>query len=234
MPPSSHPPETGPPSHPSPADAGKVVRQHAHDVRNQLNSLELGVTLIQELASGDEEVVSTLSQMRQALALIEASLKLVVRRFSEPRPVSIPAWELAGMWRSGLALLLPSNQTVDWIPPEPTLTFWLDPAGVGTLMTDLILTISRRSKGRPLRILFRRKPDGFSAVELREPPQDLQLGQAFLEDFAGQIIRHGGQSTHSKEEVTGEWVYLLTFPPRAADPPSSATPDAPSPHSPPG
>lgn len=230
MPPSSPPPETGfhsPPASSPVSEAGKVARQHAHDVRNQLNSLELGMTLIEELTSADEDLISTMNRMRQGFAMIEASLKSLVRRFAEPRPMYVPASELAKMWQAGLTPLLPSNQAVEWTPSAPEMTFWLDPAGVGALITDLVLTFSRRSGGRPVRIHFRSQIGNEPAVELREPPQDLPLSREFLEDFAAQIVRHGGQFEYARDDCSGEWTCLLTFPSPATSPASSTIRNAP-------
>lgn len=194
------------------AEAGKAARQHAHDVRNQLNSMELGMTLISDLSGEDADVVSTLGQMRQSLSLVEASLKSLVRRFSTPHPTSLPAWELVKLWQPALAPLLPADRAVEWIAPDSSIVFWLDGASVGGLLRDMILTIFRRNKNRTLRISFAASGDGHSVIELREPSQELPLNREFVDDIALQISRQNGRLECLRTEIQNDWIYRLTFP----------------------
>src|SRR5579862_1210929 len=71
------------------------VRQLTHDVRNQLNGLELEATLIAE-SPATSEAIESLTRIREQLHRVAANLKTLSAKFADPSPAPspIPATEL--------------------------------------------------------------------------------------------------------------------------------------------
>ncbi|HET6408998.1 MAG TPA: hypothetical protein VFG14_14015 [Chthoniobacteraceae bacterium] len=89
------------------------VRQHTHDVRNDLNSLDLEGSLLAEIVT-DEEAKESIDRMRRQIRQAASKLKALSARFSEPRPVATPlaAGDLFEIWHEQEGTLSgPTNAT---------------------------------------------------------------------------------------------------------------------------
>ncbi|MDZ4742636.1 MAG: hybrid sensor histidine kinase/response regulator [Verrucomicrobiota bacterium] len=63
----------------------KIIRQHAHDVRNSINNLDLQTVLLEDLGT-DPEVAETLKGMRAEFTQLEVTVKALQSKFAEPQP----------------------------------------------------------------------------------------------------------------------------------------------------
>jgi signal transduction histidine kinase len=90
------------------------VRQHTHDIRNDLNSLDLEVALLGDIVD-DPEARESLARMRSLIRESANRLKELSARFTEPRPMLGPlaASELFEIWKEQLAQL-PQPLAVNW------------------------------------------------------------------------------------------------------------------------
>jgi signal transduction histidine kinase len=67
----------------------KFVRQFTHDVRNQLNGLELEAALIAESLT-TQETMESLARIREQLHHVAGNLKALSSKFAEPSPTLSP------------------------------------------------------------------------------------------------------------------------------------------------
>jgi signal transduction histidine kinase len=76
------------------------VRQHTHDVRNDLNSLDLESSLLSDIVT-DDEAKESISRMRRQIRQCATKLKALSAKFSDPRPIPGPisARDLFEIWR---------------------------------------------------------------------------------------------------------------------------------------
>jgi len=65
------------------------MRQLTHDVRNQLNGLELEAALIADSLS-DPEAMESLARIREQLHHVAANLRTISARFADPMPTRAP------------------------------------------------------------------------------------------------------------------------------------------------
>lgn len=76
-----------------PMNIQRIIHQHVHDVRNSINSLDLQAELLEELGT-DPEVAATLKGMRAEFTQLEATVKELQSKFSEPQPSTLTADDL--------------------------------------------------------------------------------------------------------------------------------------------
>ena len=76
------------------------IRQHTHDVRNHLSSLDLESALLTELVPPGEAMESV-GRIRQQIRGLAAELRALSARFAEPvvRPSPLRASELMAIWK---------------------------------------------------------------------------------------------------------------------------------------
>jgi len=76
------------------------VRQHTHDVRNDLNSLDLESSLLADIVT-DEEAKESIARMRRQIRQCAGKLKALSAKFGEVRPAPTPisASDLFEIWR---------------------------------------------------------------------------------------------------------------------------------------
>jgi signal transduction histidine kinase len=68
----------------------RFVRQLTHDVRNQLNGLELETALIADCLPPDPEALESLGRIREQLHHVAGSLKTLSSKFADPCPTASP------------------------------------------------------------------------------------------------------------------------------------------------
>ena len=76
------------------------VRQHTHDVRNDLNSLDLEGALLAEMVT-DDEAKESISRIRRQIRQAASKLKALSAKFSDPRPTpaALLASDLFEIWQ---------------------------------------------------------------------------------------------------------------------------------------
>lgn len=199
----------------------RVVRRHAHDVRNHLNGIELGATLIGELAGGDPDISDTVSQIQKQLMEMESALKSLVAKFSLPRAGRMAASELLERWKSRLAPDLEPGQTVEWPDGSDLNTFFLsaDQEILPAVLCGISLAAVKRAPCHHVRVKAS-AVEGNLVLELREAEGKSPPPAEAMEENAWLIRRHGGEWSFLPAENPGEWVTRLIFP--AASPADTA------------
>ncbi|MDB6136653.1 MAG: hypothetical protein JWM59_4896 [Verrucomicrobiales bacterium] len=209
--PSPAPADTG--TAPGVADPARVVRRYAHDARNDLNGLELSITLLEELAGEDADIVDTAGQIRRHLNRLEAAMRSLLLRFVDRRLEEIPASALLDRWQAELGSTGNGIPTVEWASPElPATLLRLDPAAVASVFFELTLAAIRHSGG-PLPRMRVSASAGQLIFELRETakaslPSPEQIGEwTTLLRWLGGRLEH-----HPDADRISETATRITFP----------------------
>jgi|SRR4030095_1304926 K+-sensing histidine kinase KdpD len=127
MPTSSQPGESDPPV--PWADIVKFVRQLSHDIRNNLNAVELQSAFLAELAT-HEEMKGEVQRLRQMVSEVGSSLQHLTAGLSQSKPnaISYKATDFVEDLHQKLAKELPEQaKTVTWEVKPMDGTVHLDP-----------------------------------------------------------------------------------------------------------
>lgn len=144
------------------------VRQLTHDVRNQLNGMELEAALIAEsLTTG--ETLESLARIREQLHHVAGNLRALSSKFAEPSPIlsPIPAAEIFLIFQeqAGSIADLPS---IEWAHAFGNEQINVDPTEVAAVARELLT--NARDFGPGGGIAARGWVEAGSAVyEFREP-----------------------------------------------------------------
>ncbi len=90
------------------------VRKHTHDVRNDLNGLDLEAALLRELVS-DTEAKASVDRLRRQIRELAMHLRALSAKFAEPQGAQSPvaARDLFLIWKDQVAKLNPPP-SVEW------------------------------------------------------------------------------------------------------------------------
>ena len=144
------------------------MRQHTHDVRNGLNSLDLEAALLQELV-GDEEGRAGVNRVRQQVRGLAESLRSLAASFHELQPYCAPlaASELFLIWREQHESL-PEPLAVEWAGDIGEEQVKVDAAMLAGALRELLENARRFRDGAPASASVRREGNDV-VFELREP-----------------------------------------------------------------
>jgi hypothetical protein len=143
------------------------VRQHTHDVRNGLNSLDLEISLLREIVAGSEAEECAERVRKQARAVAE-QMRTLSALFQAPQPAAAPiaARELLLIWREQNAAL-PGAPKIQWVNKVGDEKVSVDAGMMATIFRELSSNAAVFSQGDPAAITARR--EGSAVVfELRE------------------------------------------------------------------
>ncbi|HBJ82874.1 MAG TPA: hypothetical protein DDZ88_03160 [Verrucomicrobiales bacterium] len=165
------------------------VRQHTHDVRNGLNSLDLETALLNELVA-DGEAAASVGRIRKQLRSLALQLRALSALFQEPQPVAAPiaARVLLQIWRekhAGLQDLL----EVRWVDELGEERVSVDVEMMASVFHELLANAAEFSTGGPVTITARAK-GGEVIFELREPKKEALDTSAWGQPFFS--TRRGG------------------------------------------
>lgn len=146
------------------------VRQHTHDVRNGLNSLDLETEYLGELVPAGEAAESV-DRVRKQLRSVAQQLRSLSALFQQPSPLAakIPARVLLKIWREKHASLTPAPE-VHWIDELGEQQVNVDVEMMATVFRELLTNAVAYSPRVPLTISARIE-GGAVVFELREPKQ---------------------------------------------------------------
>ena len=144
------------------------VRQHTHDVRNALNSLDLESALLQELVT-DDEARTGAARVRQQVRGLAEKLRALSVLFQEPQPYTAPlaARELLLIWREQNDSL-PEPPAVEWIEEVGDAKVKVDAGMMATIFRELLVNARAFRDGGPATASARRE-GGEVVFALREP-----------------------------------------------------------------
>lgn len=159
------------------------VRQHTHDVRNGLNSLDLETEFLQELVpAGDAS--ESVHRIRKQLRSVAQQLRTLSALFQEPSLLAakIHARILFKIWQEKHAALSPMPQVrwVDELGPEQAS---VDVETMASVFRELLINAAMYSPGASLTITARIEGSDviFELVEPKNAPVDPgSWGQPFV------------------------------------------------------
>ena len=167
----------------------KFIRQHTHDVCNDLNGLALEATLLAELAPGGEAGESV-ARIHGQIRRLAADLPGLSSKFVEPKPVRAlyAARELFLIWQDQPAALDPAP-VVQWSDALGAEQVDVDAAALADVLRELLANAQAFGTGAPL-LAASRVEDGKVAFELREP-KDSPVETAGWGNAPFAAMRHG-------------------------------------------
>jgi hypothetical protein len=167
----------------------QFIRQHTHDVCNDLNGIDLEATLLAELAPGGEARESV-SRIHGQIRRLAADLRALSAKFNEPKPVRAlyAARELFLIWQDQAAALVPAP-AVQWSEALGTEQANVDAAALADVFRELLANAQASGTGAPL-LAASRAEDGRIIFELREPKAaPVEFADWGCAPFAS--VRHG-------------------------------------------
>lgn len=188
----------------------RIVRRHAHDVRNHLNILELESVLLGELIS-DPAVLESVRRIRTQLTQLDATVKALLFKFTEPCPTVVAAGDLLQLWKRQVSPLVSSKQAIQWPAAYETSQLSVDPNAVVFALRELTIAAWKRARGAPLKAFIHAKGD-VVMIELSEPANEAPMTGDLMEDAVRLLHANGGRFDHTQISATGEWLSTVTFP----------------------
>ena len=151
------------------AGVAEFVRQHIHDLRNVLNTLELETGLLRELVSENGEAQISARRVRKQVRALTDRLRSLAEFFRDAVPMKAPiaARELLLLWREQHATMAgpPKVQWVDNLDDEQVT---VDVEMMLTIFREVLSNAAAFSQGSPVVITMRSEGESVT-VELREP-----------------------------------------------------------------
>ena len=167
----------------------QFIRQHTHDVRNDLNGLDLEAALLADLVP-DGEAAESVARSRAQLRRVAADLRTLAAKFADPQPTRAlyPARELLLICQDQSAALNPAP-AVQWSDTLGAEKVNVDAAALAKVFRELLANAQAFGTGAPLLAAARRE-DGQIVFELREP-KDAPLETASWGRAPFASMRHG-------------------------------------------
>jgi light-regulated signal transduction histidine kinase (bacteriophytochrome) len=146
------------------------VRQHTHDLRNELNGLDLEAALLADIVS-DPEAAESVGRIRAEIRKLAANLRTLATKFAEPHPtfVRLAARELFLIWQDQQNGLQTAPE-VSWRDGLADEHVNVDPGAVAIAFRELLANACSFGVGERLRAAARVQGDDV-CFELREPKQ---------------------------------------------------------------
>ena len=170
----------------------QFIRQHTHDVRNQLNGLDLEAALLGDLVAGGEAAESV-ARIRAQIRRAGQELRTLTAKFAEPQPTLAlyAARELFLIWQDQLAAIHPTP-AVEWRDTLGSEQVNVDAAMLAEVFRELLANAQAFGTGAPLHAAARVE-DGHVVFELREPqPAPLETASWGRAPFASTRSGHHG------------------------------------------
>ena len=167
----------------------QFIRQHTHDLRNDLNGLDLEASLFAGLVPGGEAAESV-ARIRAQIRRVAADLRTLAGKFADPQPSRAPyaARELFLIWKDQLAALDPAP-AVKWSGDPGPEQVNVDAAALAGVFLELLANARAFGTGAPL-LAAVRVEDRRIAFELREP-KDAPVETAGWGNAPFASMRHG-------------------------------------------
>jgi hypothetical protein len=144
------------------------IRQHTHDLRNELNGLDLEAALLADIVT-DSEALEGVGRMRAEIRKVAADLRILSAKFAEPHPslARLSAQDLFLIWQDQLADL-GESPGVDWTSGLAEEYVNVDPSSVAAALREILA--NARSFGTGAKFRARASvSEGRVILELREP-----------------------------------------------------------------
>lgn len=156
------------------ARVAAFVRQHTHDLRNGLNSLDLETAYLQEFVS-DEEGRACLGRVRRQIRSLADHLRALSTNFQEALPVAAPlaARELFLIWQEK-HLALDNPPEVQWIEELGEEKVTVDAEMMALIFRELLVNAAEFSPREKITLAARVRGEEviFDMTEPKAQPVD--------------------------------------------------------------
>jgi light-regulated signal transduction histidine kinase (bacteriophytochrome) len=163
-------------------------RQHTHDVRNDLNGIDLEMELLHEVQTEPEDKDSV-SRIRKQLRFVEQRLRSLSTLFQEPspEPSAVSASVLMQIWREKHAAL-PDAVEVRWVNQFGAEQVSVDEEMMARIFKELLENAAAFPPSGPVTVTGMAK-DGMVVFEMMEPKKKAVNPGAWQEPL--HPARHG-------------------------------------------
>jgi len=153
------------------SDTVRFVRQLSHDLRNDLNAIELQTAYIGELTQ-DQELTSEIRRLREVVSGLNSMLQLLSRAVGEvaPNMITYPAGEfLADMRMQIERNFSKENDEITWDLQLHDEMLNIDPQLVQEVFVELFANAFQHERGKGALLARARISDGRFVFTLHEP-----------------------------------------------------------------
>jgi K+-sensing histidine kinase KdpD len=153
------------------SDTVRFVRQLSHDLRNDLNAVELQSTYIGELTQ-DQELTNEIKRLRELVAGLNSTLQLLSRAVGEiaPNVVTYPAGEFLTDMRTQIERNFPKeSQEITWDVQLQDGILNIDPQMFQEVFVELFANAFGHDRGKGALVASARISDGRFLFSFHEP-----------------------------------------------------------------
>ena len=153
------------------SDAIRFVRQLSHDLRNDLNALELQSAYIAELTQ-DQQLTSEIKRLREVVSSLNSTLQLLSRVVGEVAPslVAYPAGEFLTDMRTQIERnFSKENREITWDVQLQDRTLKIDPQLFQEVFVELFANAFQHHRGKGALVARAKISDGRFVFTLEEP-----------------------------------------------------------------
>ena len=153
------------------SDTVRFVRQLSHDLRNDLNAIELQSAYIGELTQ-DQELRSEIKRLREVVTGMNSTLQLLSRAVGEvaPNVVTYPAGEFLADMRTQIERnFSKENHEITWDVQLQNGTLNIDPQLFQEVFVELFANAFQHDRGKGALVASARISDGRFVFTLEEP-----------------------------------------------------------------
>lgn len=153
------------------SDTVRFVRQLSHDLRNDLNAIELQSAYVGELTQ-DSELTSEIKRLREVVSGMNSTLQLLSRAVGEitPNMITYPAGELLADMRTQIERSFPKKKhEIRWDVELQEGTLNIDPQLFQEALVELFSNAFRHDRGTGALVAKARSTDGRFVFSLHEP-----------------------------------------------------------------
>jgi len=155
------------------SDTARFVRQLSHDLRNDLNAIELQSAYIGELTQ-DEELTSEIKRLREVVTGMNSTLQLLSRAVGEvaPNVVTYPAGEFLADMRTQIERnFSKENHEITWDVQLQDDTLNIDPQLFQEVFVELFANAFQHHRGKGALVARAKISDGQFVFTLDEPKE---------------------------------------------------------------
>jgi len=152
-------------------DTVRFVRQLSHDLRNDLNAIELQSAYISELAQ-DQELTSEIKRLREVVSGLNSTLQMLSRAVGEvaPNVIPYPAGEFLADMRTQIERNFPKeNHEITWDVQLQDGMLNIDPQLMQEVFVELFANAFQHDRGNGALVARARISDGRLLFTLHEP-----------------------------------------------------------------
>ena len=153
------------------SDIVRFVRQLSHDLRNDLNAIELQSAYIGELTQ-DQELTSEIKRLREVVSGMNSTLQLLSRAVGEPAPnfVTYPAGEFLTDMRTQIERnFSKEDHEVTWDVQLKDEMLNIDPQLFQEVFVELFANAFQHDRGNGALVAKATTSDGKFVFSLHEP-----------------------------------------------------------------